>query len=579
MKIRLSALLLMMTVWSLSFGQKLEGFYYRDLDTYKWPKTYPTPGGDGYDNYVARNFNNNRAICAVYSTRLVVDTNSADGYMRTPQTVIHGVIDTAGNIIADFKYDFIQYRFYQKPVRYGPEVPLFFQRGDTIGLLDYNGKEIYAIPATYSDRFCDSIGKEGMENDYYMQHAQELSPRYGSGYGQRPEEKLQGDLISQCRKQKNQIVGYTDLKWIQVKIDEKYGLINRITGETVVPVICDQIKMVSPQIAVIQIGKDAVVYDLVKGEKSVYPGKEVYLSSDSTYFIVSHDGREIDYYPESKAAGLEWVSVLPNGGYHAPAIFRSASGYGVWEEGKITVPAQYDDIYILAPNYYWVKQNDRWAIAESLGSFRLLTPFSYRDVDKMNDVYVQNLLYISNADTSALDSDTTESGWRMSEDQKKYRQIISETLELHKQKYRKYYFTNYPGLDKTYLLFYGLADSGYNRMFISPGDSSYVSTSKEYWDNIFMVPYPAGTRNYQKGKVFYTGTYKCNNLIYNPTAMKIMIVKRRHVYTQRYRGGHSGRSIFTGEHFSYHTGKYKWRRAGRYRQKYRPAPPPEKILH
>jgi len=235
------------------------------------------------------------------------------------------------------------------------------------------------------------------------------------------------------------------------------------------------------------------LFNLTTGQRSG-PYVDVMRTGPKNFFVKSADGQtkiiDLDFQTVKKIPG----SIID--AYEEYVISQRNDKYGVYHvDGSEVFPCIYDDLYFINDDAAWVKKNDAWAMFSFDGEKQ--TPFEYLEIEKINDLFLENLLSVTHLDTTAGNLKIQREYAGINDCPNDLKSLIYGIQQL---KGSKRLFNTY--LDKT---------SSANRSFVKSHDGYHMiypplnEVEPEAWDMVYYVPDcidPSGMIAYKKGNKY-----------------------------------------------------------------------------
>src|SRR5690554_1767106 len=334
--------------------------------------------------------------------------------------------------------------------------------------------------------------------------------------------------------------------YIVLRINDFLGVYSFDKEKYIIPTIYDKITLYD-NIAVCQSVNNFVFYDCITECKSEI-FKEIHTLNEQKYFFVRlKDGKSLICTDPTSPLNSIYTKLQIDEALefnNRYLIATRGDRFGLIDEfGNISVPFVYDDIYFFDKELLLLKKDDLWAISDY--KHKLLTQFQFINIDKQNQINLNNFISFSGIDTTdkvIMKYFDYESGYGkfneylLAEIKKS---LISIKSELYSRKISKYDDFVYP----IYVLG---SKKGFQLITVKSKEELIIDSL--YWDNVYMIPriydYPFEI-GVQKGDKF--GYYNSEKNI--KTYLKydgIYFYYKLFFYESiLYSGTHSERSPFT----------------------------------
>lgn len=231
------------------------------------------------------------------------------------------------------------------------------------------------------------------------------------------------------------------------------------------------------------------VFNLTTGQRSG-PYADVMRTGPKNFFVKDAEGKskiiDLDFQTVKKIPGT-----IIDG--HDEYVISQQEKFGVYQtDGTEIIPPLYDDIYLINEDAAWVKKDGKWAMFSFEKEKQ--TPFEYVDVEKINDLFLENLLWVTKMDT-------TEGNLLV---EREYSGINHKPNELKQLIYGVQQLKGSKRLFNCYLDGAG----GANWSFAKRSDGYHftypplLDVEPEAWDMVYYVPScidPSGMHGYKKG--------------------------------------------------------------------------------
>jgi len=278
-------------------------------------------------------------------------------------------------------------------------VSIHLNAQEKYGVIDLTGQ--YVVPAIYDyiPRYEDGIASSSLliaEKDGYYGliniNNQIIAPFEYTGYGKHNENwaKLrdkngnwgvidkEGKTIMPFVYDSLYYYGNKNNTYI-VEKNSKFGLINLITQQIVLPVEYDDMEMLEYDISFVKMAEDSYAIYNGKGKQLTMPGYLPYKSkavsptliiaakenADGSYrmHLIDNEGKVLSDWYDTITTLLSWEDITSSGG-HIFEVTRD-NKIGLLDSlGTLVVPCEYEDISIYDDKYITVKKENGWGLTD-----------------------------------------------------------------------------------------------------------------------------------------------------------------------------------------------------------------------
>lgn len=423
------------------------------------------------------------------------------------QSTGSGIIDTTGKVCVPMRYDKVDLLTHSAPFY------VLFRSGDSLGVSDISGTEHFRFYAPEIPIHYYTTGGDNEEAQYSKLARQNMITPTKVPY-----------LVLVKYNQKMGLYSLTEHKYIiqpQFDYTPHYDWACTICNSGSGDIEVDERTAWGKQNGLYR------AVNLTTCEKSE-PYLEFAALSTGLYYIRLATGQRI--ISADAVRPVNTVAYTIEEYFNDNFIVSINGKFGLMNaKGEMLIPATYNDIYFASKDIVWVKQDGYWAMLNNEN--KLLTAFDFFDIDKSNELFWENYIYLTRLDTSTkkLYSDSYVEFSDHSNEVKRFARKIKTVLGT-----RKLYscFGLYSGVVRK--------SDGYHEV-------SYLVNKVDptAWEMIYLIPGEVdGTgelTGYKKnGKygvevkdVNYDGiVYDTKKLSYYSS--RLCIVKNGYIYTDHY---------------------------------------------
>lgn len=297
--------------------------------------------------------------------------------------------------------------------------------------------------------------------------------------------------------------------FVFVEQNNKIGLINLRKSRIIIPVECDfnawyeekyeRSRRLGYHIELNEYSAIAkknhlfYVFNLTTGQSSG-PYVDVMRTGPKHFFVKDASGKckiiDLDFQTDKKIPG----TIID--AHDEYVISQQKDKFGLYTtNGSEVIAPLYDDLYLINDDAAWVKKDGFWAMFYL--EKELQTPFEFLDIEKTNELFLENLLWVTQLDTTNDNLHTFREYSGINECPNHLKSLIFAVQQLKGSK----------RLFNTYLDRNGSA----NYSFAKKADGYHVTyppllkVEPEAWDMVYYVPDcidPNGMIGYKKGNKY-----------------------------------------------------------------------------